>query len=165
MKIIKLINPGEVSKEEANNYRTRKAVRAVVMDNEGMIALLCVSKKNYYKLPGGGVEEGEDEISALQRECQEEIGCDVDIIKEIGSVVEYRKIFNLKQVSFCYLAKVKGEKREPDFTDKEKENGFQAMWLTYDEAVNALLESKATDVEGRDYIVPRDVTFLKKTNL
>jgi 8-oxo-dGTP pyrophosphatase MutT (NUDIX family) len=96
MKLIKIINPENVSEEEVKGYRTREAGRAVVFDDEGKVALLSVSKENYYKLPGGGVEEGEDKITALHRECQEEIGCDVEIVNELGFIVEYRKIFTLK---------------------------------------------------------------------
>ena len=162
MKQIKLINPENVSEEEVKSYRIREAGRAVVIDGENKIALLHVSKENYYKLPGGGVEEGEDKISALHRECREEIGCDVEIINEIGFIIEYRKIFNLKQTSYCYLAKVKGSKGFPDFTDSEKNKGFKVVWLSYEEAVKVLNESNTTSIEGGYYIVPRDLAFLEE---
>ncbi len=162
MKFIKLINPENVSEEEVKNYRVREAGRAVVVDKDGMVALLHVTKESYYKLPGGGIEETEDKMVALARECQEEIGCDVEVIGEIGTIVEYRKIFTLKQTSYCYLAKVKGEKGKPDFTDDEKENGFEQVWLPYDQALKVLSESKATNIEGSAYIVPRDTAFLQE---
>lgn len=162
MKNIKLINPENVSDEEVKNYRVREAGRAVVLDKNGMVALLHVNKENYYKLPGGGVEDTEDKIIALKRECLEEIGCDVEVVKEIGTIVEYRKIFNLKQTSHCYLAKVLGEKGTPNFTDEEKENGFEQVWLPYAQALEILSGSKATSIEGSDYIVPRDTAFLRE---
>jgi len=162
MKQIKLINPENVSEEEVKNYRTREAERAVVFDEEDKIALLYVSKENYYKLPGGGIEEGEDTMIALHRECQEEIGCDIEVINELGFIVEYRKIFNLKQTSYCYLAKVKGQKGTPDFTDSEKEKGFEVVWLSYEEAVKGLNDSKAVSIEGSSYIVPRDIAFIEE---
>lgn len=162
MKLIKLINPENVSEEEVKNYRVREAGRAVVMDNDGMIALLCVAKESYYKLPGGGIEDTEDKMIALRRECQEEIGCGIEVVGEIGAIVEYRKIFGLKQTSYCYLAKVKGGKGKPDFTDNEKEKGFEQVWLPYDEALKALSGSKAVSIEGGAYIVPRDTAFLQE---
>lgn len=162
MKLIKLINPENVSEEEVKNYRTREAVRAVVIDNDGVIALLHVTKESYYKLPGGGIEDTEDKMITLRRECQEEIGCDIDVIGEIGIIFEYRKIFGLKQTSYCYLSKVKGEKGKPDFTDDEKENGFERVWLPYNEALKILFDSKATNIEGSAYIVPRDTAFLQE---
>ena len=156
------MSPKQKLKAEVKNYRVREAGRAVVIDENGMIALLHVAKESYYKLPGGGIEDTEDKMTALQRECQEEIGCDVEVIGEIGIIVEYRKIFNLKQTSHCYLAKVKGEKGEPNFTDDEKENGFEQVWLPYGEALKVLSESKATNIEGNAYIVPRDTAFLEE---
>jgi len=72
MKQLKLINPENVSEEEIKKYLVREVGRAVVVDEDKKIALLYVSKENYYKLPGGGIEEGEDKISALKRECLED---------------------------------------------------------------------------------------------
>lgn len=164
MKLIKLINPENVSEEEVKDYRTREAGRAVVFDNDNKVALLHVTNENYYKLPGGGVEEGEDKMMALYRECHEEIGCDIEVVSEIGFIIEYRKIFNLKQTSHCFLAKVKGPKGKPDFTDSEKEKGFEVVWLSYGEAISVLNKSIATSVEGNDYIVPRDLAFLEESN-
>lgn len=165
VKNIKLINPEGATEEEVNNYRTREAERAVVFDDEGKVALLHVTKEQYYKLPGGGVEEGEDKIISLKRECKEEIGCDVEVQGEIGYIVEYRKIFSLKQTSYCYLAKAVGEKGEPDFTEEEMENGFEIVWLPYEEALRILSDNKATNVEGRSYIVPRDTAFLEEAKI
>ena len=138
MKLLKKLNPENISEEEVKEYRVREAGRAVVLDEDNKIALLHVTKETYYKLPGGGVEKGEDKIEALHRECNEEIGCNVEIINEIGSVIEYRKIYNLKQTSYCYLAKVKGQKGVPDFTDSEKEKGFEVVWLPYKETMKVV---------------------------
>lgn len=162
MKELAIINPENVSEEEVLSYRTRESARAVVFDADGKIALLHVTKKNYYKLPGGGLDEGEDIMTALRRECQEEIGCDIEVIGEIGSIIEYRKIFTLKQTSFCYVAKVVGEKGVPSFTGSEVEDGFKEVWLSYDDTERALAESRATDYEGSAYIVPRDIFLLKE---
>ena len=49
-----------------------------------------------------------------------------------------------------------------DFTDDEKENGFEQVWLPYDEALKVLSKSKATNIEGSAYIVPRDTAFLQE---
>ncbi|MEK7608220.1 MAG: NUDIX domain-containing protein [Patescibacteria group bacterium] len=161
MQELKLINPENASEEEVKTYRAREAARAIVIDEDEMIALLHVSKEGYYKLPGGGIEESEDRLMALKRECQEEIGSEVEIIEEIGSIVEYRKIFKLKQISYCYLAKVKGAKGYPNFTEGELENGFEQIWLPYEKALEVVANSKANNIEGSAYIVPRDTIFLE----
>lgn len=168
MKQIALINIEGVNENEAMGYRTREACRAVVFDSEGKVALLHVTKENYYKLPGGGIEEGEDKVSSLKRECLEEIGCDIDITKELGFIVEYRKISNLKQTSFCYCANLKGEKGLPNFTEHEKENGFEQIWVSYEEALKFLspINSSLDDeIKTKTYIVSRDYCILREVEI
>lgn len=162
MKQLAIINPEQVSEHEVLAYPVREAVRAIVVDKEKNIALLHVTKEQYYKLPGGGIEGTEDHKSALKRECQEEIGSDIEVIDEIGSITEYRKIFTLKQISYCYLVMLKGEKGKPNFTEEEIENGFEQVWLPYEEALGVLSKNVTTNIEGRDYIVPRDTVLLKE---
>jgi 8-oxo-dGTP diphosphatase len=162
MKEIKLINPENTSEEEVKKYPVREASRAVVVDREGKIALLHVTKDNYFKLPGGGIETGEDKISALKRECQEEIGCDIEIVGEIGSIVEYRKSFELKQTSYCYFARVSGEKRTSNFDAGEVAAGFEQVWLPYEEALRYMAENKAPGFKEREYIVSRDLLLLEE---
>ncbi|MFA6355353.1 MAG: NUDIX domain-containing protein [Candidatus Paceibacterota bacterium] len=162
MKQIKLINPENVTEEETNDYKVREAARAIVVDKDGKVAMLHVSKENYYKLPGGGVEKGEDILLALKRECKEEIGCEIEVTSELGMITECRKMFGIKQISYCYMAKLKGEKGTPDFTKKESSKGFKEVWFSYEEAVKAMKESQATSKEGRIYIVPRDTFILEE---
>lgn len=162
MKLIKLLNPQNVSEEEVKNYSTREASRAVVFDYDNKIALLHISKENYYKLPGGGIEEREDKITALNRECLEEIGCKIEVINEVGLIVEYRKINNEKQTSYCYIAKVKGDKGQPNFTDEEKSKGFEATWFTYEEAIKRLRSGESIFGKDNSYIIPRDIAFLEE---
>jgi ADP-ribose pyrophosphatase YjhB (NUDIX family) len=93
---------------------------------------------------------------AFRRECLEEIGCNVEIVAKLGIVTEYRKQFSLKQISYCYVAKVAGEKGTPAFDAGEQENGFEGTWLEYDKAEAALKNSDVRSYEGGSYIVPRD---------
>ena len=160
MKQLAIINPENVTDIEVDGYRSRDAARAIIFDENMSVALLHVSAEKYYKLPGGGVEDSEDFIIALRRECLEETGCDIDIITEIGQIVEYRKIFDLRQSSYCYLAKIKGKKGVVDFTKEELQKGFELLWLPYKEALKVLSDNIATSFEGKNYIVPRDIIFL-----
>jgi len=161
MKEILLVNPENIPHEIARTWRTREAARAVVYDSEGKIALLHVASEGYYKLPGGGIESGKDRLSALQRECKEEIGCEVDVLGEVGTVIEYIEFCSLKQTSYCYLAKVKGLKSRPEFTEDEATAGFEQVWLTLEDAVSKVSGSKATTIEGEKYIKPRDTALLE----
>ena len=112
---------------DTSAYNEREAARAVVVDASGRVALLYVGKHKYHKLPGGGVEEGEDIENALERELLEEIGCKAKVTDEIGQVIEYRDKWQLKQTSYCFLAQQVGEKGNPDFTEKELDEQFSIL--------------------------------------
>ena len=160
MQQIKLINLENVSDNEADKFAVRKAARAVVFDKDGLVALLHATKNHYYKLPGGGIEPGETKEQALNRECREEIGCDIEITGELGCTIEYRKKYNLKQTSFCYIAKVAGEKGEPKLEQDEIEEGLEAIWLPIGEALTKVKDSQLNIYESQ-YIVSRDTALLE----
>src|SRR3990167_2065115 len=103
MKILKTIRDKDLGLDFQNPSvyeREREAARAIVFDKDNNIALLHATNKSYHKLPGGGVEKGEDIIQALKREVLEEIGCEIDSIKELGIIEEYRNKFSLHQLSY-----------------------------------------------------------------
>lgn len=156
MKLIKKLNPENVIESEASGYRRRTAVRAVIIDYEGKIGILKVNRDKYYKLPGGGIESGEDHASALARECLEEMGCEIEVVGEIGVIEEIRKFCSLTQKSYFYIAKLRGVKGEPQFMDDEIEEGFEAMWLEYPQVVKLMNENRGEGIEAEQYIVPRD---------
>lgn len=143
-------------------WRFRRAARAVVFDDENRIALLHVSKHNYYKLPGGGIENSEAIEEALQRECLEEIGCRVIIKQEVGSIVEYRNKIGVEQESYCYLAKLDGEKGKAKLEQDEAEAGFETVWVGIDEAIELVENSKPKDTYDGSFIKIRDYILLNK---
>lgn len=121
------------------DYFQRDAARAVVFDDQGAVAVLHVKKDAYYKLPGGGIEPGEDIQTALEREMLEEIGCSVRVLQEVGIVLEQRYYFKMTQVSHCFIATVVGEKGKPNFTQEELDDGFEIVWAkNIDEAITLL---------------------------
>ena len=148
----------QYSDNEVNQYR--KAARAILFDNQGLIPMLLVSEGGYHKLPGGGIEENETILEALIRESLEETGCKIEIGEEIGEIKEYRLKWNLEQVSYCYFGKII-EKGEPSFTEDELQGGFQLIWTTIDKAISMLEKDSPTDYEGA-FIKQRDLAFLKE---
>jgi len=165
MKLIKTIKDedlfDEIPEPENPQPRERKAARAVVFDGDGNVGILHASKYKYHKIPGGGVEDDENIEEALDRECVEEVGAHVSIIQELGLIVEYRNKFNLKQDSYCYLAKVVGEKMQPSFTEKEIGEGFEALWLPLDEAIEIVKNNQPENYEGK-FVQARELTFLEE---
>lgn len=161
MNILAVINPENVEEREVVDWRTRQAARAVVLDENDLVGLLHVTEKNYYKLPGGGVEAGENLQTALARECVEELGVQLAVGEELGVIVEYRSEFKLLQTSHCFLAKVASEKGVPQFTEEESANGFEIVWVRPEEARPLLSLGQTTDYEGH-FIEKRDLCFLKE---
>lgn len=165
MKILRLVNPANIADDVAATYKPRLAARGVVFDQNNYVAVLPVSKHNYYKLPGGGIEEGEDRVQAFRRECLEEIGSDVEVIAELGSVVEYRSEFSILQTSYCYVGKVIGERRETAFTEHEINQGFkQPLWVPFEEAFKLVSESIPNNYEG-GFIKERDTLIMETARL
>ena len=161
MKLLRTIDLDLLPPEKLKTLTLRQAARAVVFDDADNVALLHVTKNGYYKLPGGGVEEGEDLMTALKRECVEEIGCEIEVGREIGMTVEYRGKFNIKQESYCYLARLAGPKGIPSFTEDEIADGFEALWVPLKEAIRLVEVSNTEDYQGR-FIIPRELLFLRE---
>lgn len=164
MDLLKTISEQEIypdykyKEEKKNGYR--KAVRGIVFDDENKVGLINVSKHNYYKLPGGGAEGSESDEDVLKRECVEELGCNVDIGLEVGKILEHRDKINTDQESFCYLAKINGEKGEQKLVGYEIDDGFEPVWVEIDEAIR-LVENSNPDTYDGPFIKIRDLVFLK----
>lgn len=154
------INP-DASVVDTAGFWERRAARAVVFDDDGRVALLHVTKHGYHKLPGGGIDEGEDIAEALQRELLEEIGTQARVTAEIGEITEYRDQKEMKQTSYCYRARQFGEKGEPDFTEKELNDGFAIVWADNLAAAIALLESDTPVNYDGKFIQKRDLLILQ----
>ena len=150
----------EYSEDEVK-YAIRKASRAVLVNDKKEVAILYVSKGNYYKLPGGGLESRENLHEALKREIQEEVGANIEVLGGIGITLEYREDFEQLQISYGYLCKVIGEVHLPSFTYDEIENGFDLQWMPIEEA-----RYKVAGYEGNKYMAKfvskRDSEILKE---
>ncbi len=142
------------------NLQIREASRAVIFDENELVPLLFVSKFNYHKLPGGGIEIGENKEKALRREAKEEVWCEIKVIEEIWKIIEFRTERNQKQTSYCYLCKVLS-KGDPNFTEKELNQWFKIIRVSLDEAISLIKNDKPENYGG-SFIHQRDIVFLKK---
>lgn len=62
--------------------RVKKCVGAVLYDDQNRIFLMTSPKWKGYVIPGGEIENGEDEETALRREIKEELGIEIsDLVK------------------------------------------------------------------------------------
>ena len=146
--------------KDEDELELRNAARAVLFNEKSEMAIIAVPTGNYHKIPGGGVEEGEDTEGALKREILEEVGCEAEIIGEIGQILEFRD--PIKQYSYGYIAQVKGEIGQPKFTASEKEADFQlAEWMPIEEAIGIFEEDKPNFLMAK-FMSKRDKMFLEK---
>ena len=165
MQLLKTIREFDVHPDapetHIDEYSERHAARAIVLDDEGRVALLRVNKYSYHKLPGGGVEADEDMRQALKRELREEIGCEAEVMAEVGEIIEYRDQWSLRQTSDCYLARKVGEQVSPDFDEGELADDFEMLWVdSIDEAIQLLEGDTPTNYDG-DFIHVRDLILLR----
>lgn len=162
MKILATLNFEHCTPEEIEKLPLRRSARAVMFDKVGRVALLHVTKDDYHKLPGGGIDPGETIMEGLHRECLEETGCRIEVVRELGLVIEYRKTGNINQESYVYLARVMGEKVAPTLTEAEKKAGFILEWISFAEALVKAGQEVIPDVT-KGFIVTRDRLLLQET--
>lgn len=155
------IQPGYVTPKVTPHYHERLAARAVVIDNHHRVYLLSVGAYQSHKLPGGGIQKEEPVVTALKREIKEELGCNSEIITEIGTIVEYIDAEKIKQTSYCFLARISGVKGQIQLDDEEKLNNLQTIVAKdIDDAINIIENDTPNTIMG-SFIQLRDSTILK----
>ena len=153
--------------EENDAVFRRPSARAIILREDGRIALVYSEKEHYYKFPGGGIHEDEDKKAALIREVKEEVGLTVipESIREFGSVMRRQKsnvsehtIF--EQENFYYTCRTKKAVGEQNLDEYEAEAGFQLRFVTLDEAIRVDLDYTSDDYF--DYImIQREAKVLR----
>ena len=113
----------------------RNSARSIIIKNNE-IAMIHSVKYDYYKFPGGGIENGEDPIDAMIRETREEAGLVVipETIKEYGMVHRIQK-GNLNedecfiQDNYYYLCDALDGIYSQKLDDYEAEEQFQLEYV------------------------------------
>ena len=112
-----------------------------------------------YSLPGGGVEEGEDLLTALRREVLEETGCVCTEITELGIVRENRACQDYTQDNYYFA--VSGKRcGEQHLTVDEARNGVKAEWYDLDEVIRRI-ENQNPERINCKYFRRRDMEALE----
>lgn len=101
--------------ENCTHSFVRNSARSIIISDK-KIAMIHSTKYDYYKFPGGGIENGEDPITAMVRETREEAGLVVkpETVKEYGYVHRIQKSDNdatecFVQDNYYYLCEVEDE--------------------------------------------------------
>lgn len=146
-------------KAEGIQYVERRAVRIINKSDKDEIIIIYAKKGNYYKLPGGGVEKGEDHRLAGEREAMEETGCKVTLDKNCFAVTEEWRN-DLHQISYCYAARLVEDTGAIELTEDELVDGLQHEWISIPAAIEKMKASQPTSELGRS-IRERDLYFVE----
>ena len=146
--------------ERFKNLPYRMGVGIIVLNKENKIfvAKRIDNPKNFWQMPQGGVDEGEDFLSAAYRELEEETSIkDVELITEIDEITTYELPDYL--LGKIWKGKFKGQKQK----------WFIMRYLGTDDEINIntpkpeFLDWKWTDINSITQIVVKFKLDVYKT--
>jgi len=149
-------------KSEYLSRVSRYASRGVVTDRNNRVAMMRMSSKGSYKLPGGGVESGESKEQAFIREVEEETGYRCEIVQELGHIEEHKNKNSFLQYSHCFLGRIVGEQQNTRLTANEQRQGFELIWMESHEAIAVLDRLLRSGISyGDGFMLTRDKMILQ----
>lgn len=119
----------------------RNIVRAIVYDENRMFYFVRAvrddefGKATLIETSGGGVENGEDLITAIQRELKEELGVYVDVVCKIGIVSDYYNLIHRHNINNYFLCKIKSFGQKNLTQDEIEKFHLSTLKMSYEEAV------------------------------
>ena len=148
--------------DKQNIEKYRLAARGIIYDGTKVL-MIHSSFYDDCTFPGGGVENGEDVMVALHRECSEEAGIIVKNVRPFYKTIEKRELDNesyLIHESHFFLCEI--EKFVPQHLESyEVELGYKPIWITVEEAIAKNLKKlallKETDYAG---VLERELRIL-----
>lgn len=158
------VSAADISAASKLRLIERHAARAIVMKGEDIL-LLYTERYHDYSLPGGGIEDGEDDVAGLIRELQEETGAEgVCNVKAFARYDEYRPWYKadgdiIHMMSYCYLCDIDDELGSTAFESHEVNNGMTPLWINIHEAIAHNIEvmtssnKKGLSIERETYLL------------
>lgn len=162
MKLLSVIKSVDVNpkamKLDYSTFKPRNAARAVLFDG-AKVALIQVSAHDYYMLPGGGLDTDEIE-TGLKREIREEVGCEIEVIGEVGKTQLYFDRWKTVQTDYCFTARRLSGIPTTSITDFEQSEGHQIVWAKdIEEAIKLVGQAEPQEDDGK-IVKARDLLFL-----
>ena len=118
-------------KDIFKNLPLRNGVGIIVLNkkNKIFVAKRIDNPKKFWQMPQGGIDEGEDYLSAAYRELEEETSITkVELIKELDGFTTYELPDNL--LGIIWKGKYRGQKQKwfiMKFTGEDKEINIQTQ--------------------------------------
>ena len=110
----------------------RNSVRCLLINQNQEICLLYSQARDYYAIPGGGIEPGESLLQALSRETLEETGYLLKNPKPIGNIHE--QLYD--RVTTTYFFSAQPDKiLHTNYMPDEIEEDYILKWLSLPEAL------------------------------
>ena len=144
----------------------RQIVRAIVFDDEGWFYFVRAhrdddfGKATLIETSGGGVETGEDLLSAVRRELGEELGARVEVLCKIGVVSDYYNLIHRHNINHYYLCRALSFGEKHLMPDEISDFHLSTLRLTGDEAETEYRRRACTPI-GR-LIAARELPVLRR---
>lgn len=113
----------------------RNSARSIII-RDGKVAMIHSLKYDYYKFPGGGIENGENPVEAMIRETLEEAGLVVlpETVREYGYVHRIQRGDKdatecFVQDNFYYLCDVMDQLSSQQLDDYEAQESFRLEYM------------------------------------
>jgi len=141
-------------KKDFSNLPLRSGVGIIVLnkDNKVLVAKRIDNPKNFWQMPQGGIDEGEDFLKAAYRELDEETSIkNVKLIKELDDTITYELPDHLigiiwkgkfrGQKQKWFLMRFVGEDKEIDIKTKNPEF-LDWKWIDLDQITEVVVDFK-----------------------
>lgn len=160
MELLKKITDKDIlGTEGLSNAKPRLTARAIVINQDELLAVMYASEFQLYSLPGGGIEENEDVLEALRREVLEETGCSCDRISPLGYIEENRAHQDYTAISYYFVVFTNSHTLRPAMTEEEKKHGTTVGWHTLDDAYHCIADTCHPTTQ-RKFLQARDIAAL-----
>ena len=108
-------------------YRDRTGAYAVIRDGDDVLLTEQAAPEREFQLPGGGVDPGEGLLTALHRECLEETGWRVCVLRRVGAFQRYAYLpdYDLWARKDCHVYLARPVRR----VGPPAEAGHRAVWM------------------------------------
>jgi len=141
-------------KDKFKNLPLRSGIGIVVLNknNKIFVAKRIDNPKNFWQMPQGGVDQGEDFLTAAYRELEEETSIrSIELIKELNGTITYELPDRL--LGIIWKGKYRGQKQKwflMRFTGEEKEINIKTKnpeflewkWIDLDQITEVVVDFK-----------------------